>query len=78
MRWLHEKTAKFICHHDEQADARMVTVFCTPVKMKTTSADIFSVVDNFQQKVSLSWEDYQLCTEDASIMEIGIHDVFMT
>ena len=41
-------------------------LFCVPLTTTATGADIFNVVDNFQQKEGISWENcVSLCTDGA-------------
>ena len=44
-------------------------LFCTPLTTTATGADIFNVVDNFQQKEGINWENcVSLCTDGAPAM----------
>ena len=41
-------------------------LFCTPLTTTATGADIFNVVDNFQQEEGINWENcVKLCTDSA-------------
>ena len=52
-------------------------LFCSPMSTATTGADIFAVMNNFQQEEGLSWEGcVSLCTNGAPSM-LGIHQGFV-
>ena len=41
-------------------------LFCTPLTTTATGADIFNVVDNFQQEEGINWKNcVSLCTDGA-------------
>ncbi len=51
-------------------------LFCAPMSTTTTGADIFNVVNNFQQQQGLSWEGcVSLCTDGAPSM-LGVRRGF--
>ena len=44
-------------------------LFCTRLITTATCADIFNVIDNFQQQEGINWVNYvSLCTDGASAM----------
>jgi len=62
--------------YEGETDLEEEFLFCTPMKTTTTGADIFNVVDNFQQEEGLSWENcVSLCTDGAPAM-LGVRQGF--
>jgi hypothetical protein len=51
-------------------------LFCSPLETTTTGADVFAMVDKFQQEEGLSWADcVSLCTDGAPAM-LGVRQGF--
>ena len=55
--------------YESDMDLEEAFLFCTPLTTTATGADIFNVVDNFQQEEGINWENcVSLCTDDAPAM----------
>uniref|UniRef100_A0A8C4QEF0 DUF4371 domain-containing protein n=1 Tax=Eptatretus burgeri TaxID=7764 RepID=A0A8C4QEF0_EPTBU len=62
--------------YEDEMDLEEEFLFCTPMKTTTTGANIFNVVDNFQQQEGLSWENcVSLCTDGTPAM-LGVRQGF--
>ena len=62
--------------YEGETDLEEEFLFCTPMKTTTTGADIFNVMENFQQEEGLSWENcVSLCTDGAPAM-LGVRQGF--
>ena len=65
-----EKNAQLMAYvrYESDMDLEEEFLFCTPLTTMATGADIFSVVDNFQQE-GIKWENcVTLCTDGAPAM----------
>ena len=55
--------------YEGDMDLKEKFLFCTPLTTTATGADIFNVVDNFQQQEGINWENcVSLCTDGAPAM----------
>jgi len=55
--------------YEGDTDLEEEFLFCTQLTTTATGADIFNVVDNFQQKEDINWENcVSLCTDGAPAM----------
>ena len=55
--------------YEDETDFEEKFLFCTRPVTTETGADILSVVDNFQQKEGISWENcVSVCTDGAPAM----------
>ena len=55
--------------YEGDMDLKEEFLFCTPLTTTATGADIFNVVDNFQQEEGINWENcVSLCTDGAPAM----------
>ena len=55
--------------YEGELDLEEEFLFCTPLTTTATGADIFNVVDNFQQEEGINWENcVSLCTDFALVM----------
>ena len=63
-----------LVRYNGETDLNEEFMFCTQMETMTTGADIFSIVDNFQEKESIIWENcVNLCADS---YQGGVHQGF--
>ena len=55
--------------YEGDTDLEEESLLCIPLRTTATGADMFNVVDNFQKKEDINWENcVSLCTDGALAM----------